>query len=213
MIRCFNLGAAFFIGLLFLPASLSCAQKNPRDLKPLHPSSWSFDGGTFFATDGRIPNGPCFRLTGQATAPEFFDGLRRIDDDNGTRYVRGTNTVTEYPARLDVQILIHDMPCSFLLKDKTTEPPLSKEDIGKLHLFLFWKHGVALRPTRRIVDGELNIRELAPNIQPEAGDLAPRYEFHFSFGVPSEGVPIEDSLVVTFQTSGGEIVVRTSARL
>lgn len=213
MIRRCRPGVAFFFGFLILPASLSCVQKNPKDLKAVHRSTWSFEGGTFFATDGRIPNGPCFRLTGQATAPKFFDDLRRIDDENGTQYMRGTETVTEFPARLDVQILIHDQPCSFLLKDKTTEPPLAKDDITKLRLLLFWKHGVAMRPTQRIVDGELNIRELQPNITPEANDLAPRYEWHFSFGVPSEGVAIEDSLVVTFQTRTGEIAARTSARL
>ena len=55
--------------------------------------------------------------------------------------------------------------------------------------------------------------QLTPNIQPAEEDLAPRYEFHFTFGIPSDGVPIEDSLVVTLQTSDGEIVARTSARL
>lgn len=213
MIRRFSLGGALLFGSLLLPASLSCAQKNPKDLKPVHRSTWSFEGGTFFATDGRIPNGPCFRLTGQATAPNFFDDLRRIDDENGTQYVRGTETVTEYPPRLDIQILIHDQPCSFLLKDRTTEPPLSKEDVGKLRLRLFWKHGVTMRPAPHFVDGEMHIRELQPNITPEAGDVAPRYEWHLTFRQPSEGVPIEDSLVVTFQTEGGEIAARTSARL
>jgi len=208
----FSLGSALVLGSLLLPVSFSCAQKIPKDTKPLHRSIWTLEGGAFFATDGRIPRGPCFRLTGQATAPKFFDDLKRIDDDSGTQYVRGTETVTEYPPKLDVSILIHDLPCSFLLKDKSTEPPLSKEDFAKLQLKLFWKHGVALRPTEHFVDGELHIRQLEPNIKPDADDLAPRYEWQFKFGVPCEGVPLADSLVVTFQTAEGEIVARTSAR-
>jgi hypothetical protein len=206
--------AAILCGALLAPAiSLRGAQKNPKDLKPLHRSTWTLEGGAFFATDGRIPSGPCFRMTGQATAPGFFDSLKRIDDDNGTRYVRGTETVTEYPPRLDVTIYLHDLPCALLLNDRTTEPPLTKEEVGKLRLVLFWKHGVALRATRRYVDPVRRVKELEPNIKPEANDLAPRYEWQFTFWLPSEGVPIEDSLVLTFQTAGGEIAARTSARL
>src|SRR5258708_9118057 len=40
---------------------------------------WNLDGGVFFATDGHLENGSCFRLSGGVTAPDFFDGLRRID--------------------------------------------------------------------------------------------------------------------------------------
>ena len=206
--------AAFVVGLFLLPApSLLCAQKNPKDAKPLPRTVWNLEGGAFFATDGRIPDGPCFRMNGQATAPGFFDNLKRIDDDSGTHYLRGTEMVTEYPPKLDVSILIHDLPCSFLLKDRTTEPPLTKEDLTRLKLRLYWKSGVALRPAAHWTDAELHIRQLTPNIQPAEEDLAPRYEFHFTFGIPSDGVPIEDSLVVTLQTSDGEIVARTSARL
>jgi hypothetical protein len=208
MKRVFLAGAAFA-----LAASPLSPQQNPKDWKPLHRSSWSLDGGAFFATDGRIPNGPCFRMTGQAAAPEFFNNLKRIDDDRGTRYLRGTEVVTEYPAKLDVMILVHDLPCSFLLKDKTTEPPLTREDLGKLKLRMYWKRGVALRPAARFVDPALHIRKLEPNIKPAEDDLAPRYEFLFTFALPSDGVSIEDSLVFAFETAGGEIVARTSARL
>jgi hypothetical protein len=205
--------AALPVALFLLPVpSLLCVQKNPKD-RPLPRTVWNLEGGAFFATDGRIPDGPCFRVTGQATAPGFFDNLKRIDDDGGTHYTRGTEMVTEYPPKLDVSILIHDLPCSFLLKDKKTEPPLTKENFTRLKLRLYWKSGVALRPAAHWTGPELHIRELEPNITPEANDLAPRYEFHFTFGMPSEGVPIEDSLVVTLQTAQGEIVARTSARL
>ncbi len=194
--------ATLLIGLFLLPApSLLCVQKNPKDLKPLPRTVWNLEGGAFFATDGRIPDGPCFRINGQATAPGFFDNLKRIDDDSGTHYLRGTEMVTEYPSKLDVSILVHDLPCSFLLKDRTTEPPLTKEDFTRLKLRLYWKSGVALRPAAHWTD------------PPAAEDLAARYEFHFTFGIPSEGVPIEDSLVVTLQTADGEIIARTSARL
>jgi hypothetical protein len=214
MRRVLAFGAASFVAAFALAAAPSpAAQKPPKNLKPLGKTVWNLEGGAFFATDGRIPNGPCFRINGQATAPGFFEKLKRVDDDNGTRYVRGTQAVTEYPPKLDVSLLLHDLPCSFLLKDKTFEPPLTREDISKLKLRLFWKHGVALRPTERLLDPVLHIRRLEPNIKPDANDLQERYEWNFTFGLPSEGVPIEDSLVFSFETEDGAIAARTSAKL
>jgi len=202
--------ASLFVAFTVVAAP---AQKTSKDLKPLGKTVWNLEGGAFFTTDGRIPNGPCFRMTGQATAPEFFDKLKRIDDDSGTRYLRGAETVTEYPPKLDVSILLHGLPCSFFLKEKAFEPLLTKEDVSKLKLKLYWKHGVELRPTGRFVDPILHIRTLEPNIKPDANDLQERYEWNFTFGLPCEGVPIEDSLVFTFETADGAIAARTSARL
>jgi hypothetical protein len=210
--KCVFLSGAAFLFAAFSVAAAP-AQKPAKDLKPLGKTVWNLEGGAFFATDGRIPNGPCFRLTGQATAPEFFDKLKRVDDNEGTRYVRGAQAVTEYPPKLDVSILLHDLPCSFVLKDKVFEPPLTKEEVGKLKMKLYWKHGVELRPTARALDPVLHIRTLEPNIKPDANDLQERYEWNLTFGLPSEGVPIEDSLVFTFETADGAIAARTSAKL
>jgi hypothetical protein len=207
----FPLGAVSLFAVLGVTAAP--AQKPVKDLKPVGRTVWNLEGGAFFATDGRIPNGPCFRLTGKVTTPEFFDRLKRIDDDRGTRYVRGTESVTEYPPKVEVSIQLHDLPCSFILKDKTFEPPLTKEDVAKLKLKLAWKHGVELRPTARLVEPRLYVHTLEPNIKPDANDLQERYEWNFTFVLPCEGVPIEDSLVFTFETADGAIAARTSARL
>jgi len=40
-----------------------------------------------------------------------------------------------------------------------------------------------------------------------------RYEWNIQFALPSEGVPIEDSLVLTLEAPDGTIAARTSARL
>lgn len=207
----FPLGAVSLFAAFAVSAAP--AQKPARDLKPLGKTVWNLEGGAFFATDGRIPNGPCFRVNGQATALKFFDNLKRIEDNSGTRYVRGAELVTEYPPKLDVSILMHDLPCSLLLKDKTVEPPLTKEDVGKMKLKLYWKHGVELRPAAGLLDPVLHIRELEPSIKPDANDLRERYEWNLTFGLPCEGVPIEDSLVLTFETADGAIAARTSAKL
>ena len=77
MKRIFQFGISFVLAAYALTAVP--AQKPVKDLKPLGKTVWNLEGGAFFATDGRIPNGPCFRLTGQATAPEFFENLKRIE--------------------------------------------------------------------------------------------------------------------------------------
>src|SRR5262249_42111660 len=111
--------APLFLTAFVLSGSpLFCAQKNPRDLKPLHRTSWNLEGGAFFVTDGRIPNGPCFRVHGQVDAPHFFDNLKRIDDDGGTTFRRGAEAVKEFPAQLGISMTIHDLPCSMKIGEK-----------------------------------------------------------------------------------------------
>src|SRR5262249_48614611 len=154
------------------------------ELRHVGKTVWNLEGGAFFATDGRMPNGSCFRINGQVTAPEFFDKLKRIDDENGTKFVRGAEAVTEYPPRLDVSILIHDVPCSFRLKDQTFSPPLTKEEVGRLRLRMFWKHGIELRRTANYADPEMRIRELKPDLKPDvapgADELLKRYEWNLT---------------------------------
>ena len=59
MKRVFPLGAAFLFAAMALTATP--AQKPAKDLKPLGKTVWDLEGGAFFATDGRIPDGPCFQ--------------------------------------------------------------------------------------------------------------------------------------------------------
>lgn len=191
----------------------SASQKAPKDAKPLPRTVWNLEGGAFFATDGRIPNGPCFRMLGQATASGFFNNLKRVDDDEGTRFVRGTEVVTEFPPQLDISITIHDFPCSFQLKDKELGSLLTKEDVAQLRLKLYWKRGVEMRRAMWTEKPKLLIRALEPNIKPEANDLPERYEWNITLTLPCEGVPIEDSLVLLLETANGTIAARTSARL
>ena len=199
-----------FVGIC--PLMLLAAQKAPKDLKPVGRTVWNLAGGAFIATDGKIPGGPCFRMTGQVTALGFFENLKRVDDDHGTTYLRGNEAVTEFPPRLDISILIHDFPCSLDLKDKSFGPSLTREDIGKLKLKLYWKHGVELRRANWVETPRLLVRALEPNVKPEANDVPERYEWNIQFALPAEGVPIDDSLVFTLEAPDGTIAARTSAR-
>lgn len=174
---------------------------------------WNLDGGVFFATDGHLENGSCFRLSGQLIARDFFDGLRRVDTDGGTTYLLHNKPVTEFPDELLVTFHLLDFPCSRDLKDTAVRPPLTSEIVSGLRLHFYWKDGVALRP----VDGSkrvaASVTRLTPYAQQAAEELAPRFQWNYTFTVASAGVPITNDLVLIIETEDHKIAARTAARL
>src|ERR1700752_640432 len=80
-----------------IEAHENATAKPAKPVKPGKRTVWNLDGGAFFATDGHLPNGSCFRLQGQMIAPEFFEGLRRVDTDEGSSYLQRDKVLTEYP--------------------------------------------------------------------------------------------------------------------
>jgi hypothetical protein len=75
----------------------SAAQKPGDKPKHIPKTIWNFDGGVFLETDGSLSENTCFRLAGHMVDKGFFDNLKRIDDNQGTRYLRGKEVVTEFP--------------------------------------------------------------------------------------------------------------------
>ena len=65
------------------------ARTRPRNIPK---TIWNFDGGIFLETDGSFNENTCFRLAGRVVSEHFFDNLKRIDDDDGTQYIRGKET-------------------------------------------------------------------------------------------------------------------------
>jgi len=176
---------------------------------------WNLDGGAFFITDGHLENGSCFRLSGQLTAPDFFDGLRRIDTDNGTTYFLRNQVVTEFPDELFVTLHLLDAPCSFDLKDTVVRPPLTQDLMATLHLNFFWKNGIALRPVESSKRTAASARRLTPysSDAEAAGELAPRFEWNYNFTIQSTGVPLTNNLVIIIESNDHKIAARTAAPL
>jgi len=174
---------------------------------------WNLDGGVFFATDGHLENGSCFRLSGGVTASDFFDGLRRVDTDEGTAYFLHDKPVTEFPAELLVTFHLLDFPCSRDLKDTVVRPPLTPEIISTLSLHFYWKDGVTLRP----IEGSKRVSASVTRLTPFAGqaseELAPRFQWNYAFTVQSAGVPITNDLVLIIESEDHKIAARTAARL
>ena len=70
---------------------------------PREKTVWNYDGGLFLQTNGSIPDGPCFRISGHVEAPGFFNNLKRVDTDSGAVFRRGNDTVTQFPDRLSLR--------------------------------------------------------------------------------------------------------------
>ena len=97
-------------------------------------------------TDGSIPSGPCFRINGRATAPDYFENLKRVDTNTGTFIHRGNDIVTEFPAVLHLSFLMYDFPCDNQFQNAGTRTYLTKALVSTLRLSFYWKHGMAMRP-------------------------------------------------------------------
>jgi hypothetical protein len=194
--------------LFLLAAPLPSGSANP----PRERTIWNYDGGISLSTDGRIPDGPCFRLNGHLTAETFFNNLRRVDTDTGTLYRRGHDVVTEFPDRMRLTLVIYDELCDISLRRAGTHVFLTKAMITSMQVRFAWKRGMELRPIREIALKHTEARPVEP-FSPDAKDLPEMYEWWFNFDLQGKAVPLTDSLVVVFTTPDGHIVARGAARL
>jgi hypothetical protein len=202
-----------FAGLLLLFPNSQVPHKKPKEEKPVPRTVWNFDGGILFATDGSAPGGACFRLFGRMTASGFFDNLKRIDDAHGTRYVQGTETLTELPGEVHLHFNIRDFPCSPQLEQTSTRTVLTRSVMNSMQLYLYWKRGVELRPVKNVKLEHTSVAPIVPYAVELAGQLPERYEWSYEMTVPSAGVPLTDDLVLILRAPDGKIAARVAARL
>jgi len=148
-----------------------------------------------------------------ATAPGYFDNLKRIDSVSGTILHRGNDIVTEFPAQLHLSFLMYDLPCTNQLQQAGSRGYLTHADVSTMRLSFFWKHGMKLRPATGVVPKNFETRPVQPYAVDLAAELPERFEWIFEFDVPSAGVPVTDSLVVILRTPDGHIAARAAARM
>jgi hypothetical protein len=197
-------GLAFF--LVCLPSS---ALPQPSRDKVI----WNYEGGVFFATDGSIPDGPCFRIAGRINAPDFFDTLKRVDTNAGTTFRRGSEPVTHFPDQLQLSFVLHDLPCSTKLEQVGTRSYLTRPLVSSLHLSLYWKRGIALRPANGVSKAHFSVTPVTPYAADLASELPEKLEWSYEMVVPSSDVPLTDSLVLVVRTPDNRIAARVAARL
>jgi hypothetical protein len=211
--RSLNYKTAGFVILviLFLTPGASTSQRKREKSVPR--TIWNFDGGVVFQTDGNAPGGTCFRLSGRLTAPQFFDDLKRIDDNSGTLYLRGTQTVTEFPDQVALNFVIRDFPCPSNLQVTGSRTYLTQALLNSMSLSLYWKRGIELRPAGKASDAHFYVNRVVPYAAESAAELPERLEWYYRMIVPSAGVPLTDDLVVLLRNPDGRIAARVAARL
>lgn len=173
---------------------------------------WNYNGGVFFQTDGSLPNGVCFRVSGQMTSQGFFDDLKRIDTEQGTMFRRGTETVTTFPNTVTVVFSIRDF-CPAEVQEMGTRPYLTQNMVDDLRLSIYWKHGVDMRPIKNIKKLDARVDRIQPYATSLAAELPRRYEWSYELAIPSAGVSLSDSLAFVFRTPDDRIAARVAARL
>jgi hypothetical protein len=207
---CFRPHVPACILVAALLACLPAATANPSRDK----SVWNYDGGILLITDGSISDGPCFRISGRVTAPQFFDNLKRIDrDDSGAIFRRGTETLTRFPDQLILAFVVYDHPCSTLLEHTAARTYLTRSLMSSLHLYLYWKRGVELRPIANVEPKYFSVDPILTHSVGRASDLPEKLEWSYEFAVPSTGVPLTDSLVLVLRAPDGRIAARVAARM
>lgn len=177
---------------------------------------WSYEGGLFLRTNGSIPNGPCFRLAGRVTSGDFFDHLKRFDKETGTIFRLGSETLKNFPDQLLLSFSVHDwydQTCPPREEHPDAPKYLTRTIMSSLHLYLYWKRGVELRPVENVERKYFEVRELIPQAAAQAHGLPERLEWSYGYVVPSAGVPLTDSLVLILRDEANHMVARVAARL
>jgi hypothetical protein len=205
------------IGVALLLATLHAAPA-PQPLRDK--SVWNYDGGLFLQTNGSITNGPCFRISGHVAAPGFFDNLKRIDTDSGAVFRRGNETVTQFPDRLSLQFVVfdhYDQTCPPQMENTSSSRYLTRAIMSSMHLYLYWKHGVELRPIANVEPKYFSVDPVLPTATARAAargnPLPERLVWSYEFSIPSASVPLGDSLVLILRTPDNHIAARVAARM
>src|ERR1700731_839579 len=190
---CSQTTRAILVAALLLsghPLKLALAGQKPSDKPKRIPKTiWNFDGGVFLETDGSLSENTCFREAGHMGGKRFVANLKRSDDNQGTRYLRGKEIVTEFPERLKLLFVIHDMPCPSEVPGSTGRQYLTREMMSTLHLSLFWKRGVDLRPVEKFKVKFFTVEPVAPYATELASELPKRFQWAYELEIASAGIP------------------------
>jgi hypothetical protein len=197
----------------FLALVLFCSANSPAAEKKVSREVRSYLGGIPFLTEGSLPDGTCFRIAGRATNPDFFTTLTSTDEKDLLTFRRGSQVVVQFPAMLSVVYAIRDQPCSYEIRPASPRSHLTQESIDKLHVSLYWKHNMKLRPVEYVSEVTADVTPILPYAKDLAQALPKHFEWTFQLNVESRGVPLTDSLILIFRLPNGWTAARVSARL
>src|ERR1700732_2530530 len=137
-------------------------------------SVWNYEGGLFVMTNGSLPKGPCFRLAGRVTSGKFFDNLKRIDKESGTIFRQGSEKGENFPDQVTLSFLVrdhYDQTCPPREENPDAPKYLTRAMMSSLHLYLYWKRGLELRPVGNVERKYFAVREIIPEAVAQAHGL------------------------------------------
>jgi hypothetical protein len=90
--------------------------------------------------------------------------------------------------------------------------------MASMHLYLYWKHGVELTPITNVVPKYFSVDPILPTASARAAEsrgeqIPEKLAWSYEFAVPSEDVPLSDSLVLVLKTADNRIAARVAARM
>jgi hypothetical protein len=123
--------------------------------------------------------------------------------------------VTQFPDRVFLAFVVldqHDPTCPPRMEN-TGSPYLTRSLMSSLKLYLYWKHGVELRPISDVESKYFSVDPVIPYAAAQAHDLPEKLEWSYLYSVPSANVPLTDSLVLILRTADGHMAARVAARM
>ena len=82
-----------------------------------------------------------------------------------------------------------------------------------MHINFYWKRGLEMRRADGIRIEGATAQLVEPYAPSSVKDLPEKYQWFVDFDVPSEGVPVTDSLVLMMTTSDNHLAARVAARM
>jgi hypothetical protein len=157
----------------------------------------------------------CLVLFGNVDAGNFFDHLRSRKTPNGIQFRKGAQDVKTFPENVIVRVFAVVGTCSVRERAAEGGNAASKnihldEDFMRSVTFDgSWKQGFAEQPAEFGPVAEGRIR----NPIPLTDDSNDRDWWEYEFKIRSEGVSLNNALVIVMQSPDGKMVARLSARL
>lgn len=154
----------------------------------------------------------CLILFGNVGADDFFDHIRTRKTRSGTEFRSNGKVVATFPDTLVVSVIAVLGKCSATeIKaqgdDMTRKSVRFDEDFMESITFDgSWKEGLSVKPAEvgPLVEGRIQ------NPNPAWND---RDWWEYQFKVKSEGVSLQNALVIELQSPNGKMIARFSARL
>jgi hypothetical protein len=166
----------------------------------------TYDGRVEFAPQLLHLDDGCVSLNGSVQSGSFFNDLQRINVGDGLQYRKGGKVVTEYPESLTTSIHIAGDRCAPALSNLPSS--IFRGGSYSLRFQVEWKDGMQLRPAA-LSPVEAHCMGYSSIALP-SGERIPSISCQLT--VRSQGVALNDHLIVSIYSADGRRLTRLSAR-